>query len=182
MIRILKDKVPNLTLLAVCCGIAAFFLYIELRYQKAVSGYCFAENRKVSDQEISDKVIENLIHELKIPHKPLKVKQGYVQMQYDSVTHFREINPDCCTINRPAPGVHFVLDIELMKKTQMDTTPGPNKAHGKIVFLYQYNPSGNIPTGELNYDVRGQTSFQSDWCGYNVSAGHLHRQYYEMED
>ena len=70
-------------------------LSIDL-FKKNEKGFCFAQWRYVSDDELVDVVAKTLINELDKHYKSLSDKEKNSVIRYDGLQDFYSLNPFCC--------------------------------------------------------------------------------------
>lgn len=77
-------------------GIISAISMLSIRDRKISKGYCFAQNRYISESELVDKGISALIEE--IVSDPALSDETLLSRsdQFKDVSSFREKNPSCC--------------------------------------------------------------------------------------
>ena len=128
---------------------------------KKVTGYCSAQNRYLSDQELTDIAVTRLLGNLEENYLTLSEAEKAKQVRYRSLSHFYEVNPKCCpVITKPGDWEYGKARIARFKR---DATYSiiRNSIHGHVRYQSQIQTS----TDDLIYREYG---YAMRFCGEHI--------------
>lgn len=119
--------------------------------QKNINGYCFEQSRYLSDQELIDIAVSDLIAYLNDPESSFLRDSQETVVRYSSLKEFHKQNSDCCSITRPA--AKYRPDFQSTPGNGVDFVSRSNTAHGVVRGKF------------LDIENVSSVSFFSNWCG-----------------
>jgi len=142
-------------------ALAAIPILIALRLSLNVAGFCYAERRFLSEDEIINRVIDDVYASYPPSYYQIGVPVK-APVRYSSREIFLEANPDCCAIVRTAFGDSSESDFRVPLEFSLR---GLNAALVRVIYRVEKNSeslgsSKEMPSGVMR-EYRRVTN-----CGY----------------
>ena len=175
-----KKIILAIILLGFLTGIIALVDYRK----KWKAGYCFAENRLLTDNELVDVGVETLLKNLDREYQSLSPEEQATRIRYESLKDFYKRQPRCCGFSGdsgasiyPRPPSRILVKNGFLKKISYQfRTEGKKKFRTATVYISFCGNSSSVTGGRGKTIEDGKvvyhnwiegiaTDFDPNWVG-----------------